>query len=216
MSIIKNVSGPYTINTINHDDPIILDSNVVIINGNLTVKGNTTTITSTDTNIYDNIITLNAGLAASSAPVLNAGINVNRGSSANVAIRWNELYQRWQITNDGSVYANVSSYTTGQNIQRVQDDPAPQLGGNLSTTGYALVNTAGTIYMKPATSLKLDGNLDVKMYTTSPAAVPYYNTLWASNVSAGGSGLYVTTGDSTVLGEELITKKKAIVYSIIF
>ena len=216
MSIIKNVSGPYTINTINHDDPIILDSNVVIINGNLTVKGNTTTITSTDTNIYDNIITLNAGLAASSAPVLNAGINVNRGSSANVAIRWNELYQRWQITNDGSVYANVSSYTTGQNIQRVQDDPAPQLGGNLSTTGYALVNTAGTIYMKPATSLQLDGNLNVKMYTTSPAAVPYYNTLWASNVSAGGSGLYVTTGDSTVLGEELITKKKAIVYSIIF
>ena len=84
MSIIKNVSGPYTINTINHDDPIILDSNVVIVNGNLTVRGATTTITSSNTDIYDNTIRLNAG--AVGVPILDAGIEVERGSSVDVAV----------------------------------------------------------------------------------------------------------------------------------
>ena len=36
------------------------------------------------------------------------------------------------------------------------------------------------------------------------------------NVAAGGTGVYVTTGEADVVGEELISKKRAIVYSIIF
>jgi hypothetical protein len=118
MSIIKNVSGPYTINTINHDDPIILDSNVVIINGNLTIRGNSTTINSTNTDIFDNVVRLNSGTTGT--PVFNAGIEVVRGNQASTIILWNEATKNWTLTNDGTTYYNVVATTTGNT--RVVDD----------------------------------------------------------------------------------------------
>jgi hypothetical protein len=93
MSIVKNVSGPYTINTIDKDDPIILDSNVVIIKGNLTVIGNSASITSNNTSITDNIITLNAGYVGATPLPIPAGLEVVRGgdiSNPDVYLRWNE------------------------------------------------------------------------------------------------------------------------------
>ena len=77
MATVKRVSGDYTIN-----------SQLVTINGNLVVTGNTTTINTTETVVQDNVITLNGNLAASSAPVLNAGIEVNRGNQSKTSLRW--------------------------------------------------------------------------------------------------------------------------------
>lgn len=74
--------------------------------GDLTVGGNTTYINATQLNIGDNIITLNSDLGLS-APTENAGIEINRGTSANVAIRWNESTDKWQFTNDGTTYGNI-------------------------------------------------------------------------------------------------------------
>lgn len=213
MSIVKNVSGPYTINTINHDDPIILDSNQIIINGNLSVLGDTTTISTTDTNVFDNIISLNAGVTGT--PILNAGLNVVRGTSSNVAILWNEGINKWQLTEDGSTYGNIQVYTGGTNMERLSDDPTPVLGGNLFVGSNAIVST-GAVYINPETELRLDGNLTLKIFEGNPASTPNYNILHAGNVAEGGSGIYVTTGEQNIVGEELITKKRAIVYSIIF
>ena len=211
MSIIKNVSGPYTINTINHDDPIILDSNVVIVNGNLTVRGATTTITSSNTDIYDNTIRLNAG--AVGVPILDAGIEVERGSSVDVAIRWNETVDAWQITNDGSLYQNVVSTTTG--LTKLNEDPAPQISANLVTGPHYIISNT-SVKINPAVNLQLDGNLALKIFQGNPDPLPNYNILHGGNVSAGGTGVYVTTGEQNIVGQELITKKRAVVYSIIF
>ena len=81
-STVKNLSGDYIIN-----------STLVTINGNLVVTGNTTSINSTDLIVNDNIITLNGNVTG--VPVLNAAISVNRGSSANVQLRWNESFDKW-------------------------------------------------------------------------------------------------------------------------
>lgn len=224
MSIVKNVSGPYVINTINHNDPIILDSNVVIINGNLSVRGNSTTISSTNTAIYDNLIELNAG--ATGVPTLDAGIQVDRGlgtvgGQANVQVRWRESEKVWQLTNDGFFYSNISVWNgpgdggTGYNIQRVSDDKTPGLGGNLYTNGFSITANS-SIYLAPLTiGAVLDGNLVVKKYQTPPTITPNYVTLQASNVATGGTGLYVTN-DEGIANQELITKARAVVYSIIF
>jgi hypothetical protein len=214
MSIVKNVSGPYIVHTINAGDPIILDSGNVIINGNLFARGASTVLSTTNTDIYDNIITLNRGV--SGTPILNAGLTVVRGTSANVALLWNESAQKWQITNDGTTYANVSAYTTGQNMQRLSDDPAPVLGGNLFVGSNAIVST-GNIWLDPATQVNLNGNLSLQIYGYNNTSYPAgYNTVNAGNVSAGGTGLFVTSGDGRIQNEELISKKRAIVYSIIF
>ena len=212
MSIIKNVSGPYTINTINHDDPIILDSNVVIINGNLTIRGNSTTINSTNTDIFDNVVRLNSGTTGN--PVFNAGIEVVRGNQASTIILWNEATKNWTLTNDGTTYYNIVSTTTGNT--RVVDDADPTLSANLKTANNWITNTFGNVSIDPAQLLTLNGNLALQIQTVATPAVSGYNILTGGNVSAGGTGVYVTTGDQASNSEELITKKRAIVYSIIF
>lgn len=77
----------------------------VIVAGNLTVNGTTTSVNSTEVNIGDNIIVLNSGEEA--APSANAGLEVERGTSANVALRWNETTDLWQVTVDGTNYSNL-------------------------------------------------------------------------------------------------------------
>jgi len=89
-------------------------SNDVTVTGNLTVQGNTVTVQSETVLIADNILTLNSN--ATGSPTENAGIEVNRGSSSNVAVRWNESTDTWQFTNDGTNYNNISSVSTGKAI----------------------------------------------------------------------------------------------------
>lgn len=217
MSIIKNSGGPYVIHTINLTDPIILDSGNVIVNGNLFVRGNTTTISTTNTTLYDNIIELNSGLVGTGqGPTLNAGIQVDRGTSANVSLIWNEGTKNWTVTNNGTTYYNIVATTTGNT--RVVDDASPQLAANLNMASYALVSSSSNnIYMDPTVALQLDGNLQMKKYAGggTPISVSNYVLMTASNSSTGGTGLFITTDDG-IVNQELITKARAVVYAIIF
>ena len=78
----------------------------LVVGGNLTVNGTTTTLNTETLSIEDNIVVLNSNVTG--APVLNAGIEVERGDSANVAIRWNESLDVWEITTDGSGYSSIA------------------------------------------------------------------------------------------------------------
>jgi hypothetical protein len=78
----------------------------LVITGNLTVSGTTTYINTTETNIGDATITLNADFTGA-VPTENAGIEIERGTEANTALRWNEGLDRWQFTNDGTTYYNM-------------------------------------------------------------------------------------------------------------
>lgn len=82
-------------------------SNNVTISGNLTVSGTTTYVNTATLNVADNIVTLNADVSGATAPTENAGIEVNRGSSANVTVRWNETSDVWDLTEDGSNFYQV-------------------------------------------------------------------------------------------------------------
>lgn len=94
MATVKNIPDSYTINV-----PLMT------VNGNVNITGNTTTIHSTNLTVDDNIIVLNGNV--SGTPTLNAAIEVNRGSSANVALLWNESVDAWQITNNGTNFGNL-------------------------------------------------------------------------------------------------------------
>ena len=76
------------------------------VTGNLTVSGTTTTVNSETVTFDDNILVLNNNYSGGS-PTENAGIEVERGTVANVAFRWNETSDKWQITEDGSAYKNL-------------------------------------------------------------------------------------------------------------
>jgi hypothetical protein len=101
---IDTTSGNLTIDSAG--GTVTIDDNL-IVSGDLTVQGSTTSIETVNLNIEDNIITLNYGVSAS--PILNAGIEVERGTETNVAIRWNETTDKWEFTNDGAVYNELGS-----------------------------------------------------------------------------------------------------------
>lgn len=79
------------------------------VTGNLTVQGNTTTVSTEELHVSDNIIVLNHDVTGS--PTENAGIEVERGTSTNVLIRWNETDDVWEFTNDGTTYQRITSDT---------------------------------------------------------------------------------------------------------
>jgi hypothetical protein len=80
----------------------------VVVGGNLTVSGTTTTLNTETLTVDDNIIVLNNN--ATGAPSENAGIEIERGSSANVSLRWNETTDKWETTTDGSTYLDISDH----------------------------------------------------------------------------------------------------------
>ena len=86
----------------------------VVISGNLTVSGTRTLVNSTDLNVNDAIITLASGQTGT--PSQDSGIEVERGSSANVAIKWNETTDKWTFTNDGSTYSNIAAEVANTSV----------------------------------------------------------------------------------------------------
>ena len=88
------------------DQDDTFDGNLVITS-NLTVSGNTTQVNTETLTVEDNIITLNS--TTTGTPSENAGIEVERGDSSNVALRWNESDDDWEVTTDGSNYYNIST-----------------------------------------------------------------------------------------------------------
>jgi len=86
-------------------------SNDIVIRGDLTVTGSTTTVNTEEINLADNIIVLNSDLASGSGPTQDAGIEINRGSSENAKFYWDETNHRWKhgIGDSSISYYNIST-----------------------------------------------------------------------------------------------------------
>ena len=91
---------------ISTEDDVTISSNLTV-GGDLVIAGNTVSLNVAEVLIEDNILVLNSNVTGS--PILNAGIEVERGTSTNVQIRWNESLDKWQFTNDGSTYLDLNS-----------------------------------------------------------------------------------------------------------
>lgn len=197
MSSVKNILGDYTISTLGPNDKVTVNTNTMTINGNLIVTGVSTSVDSTNTTIWDNIITLNGGTSPGTSPTQNAGIEVDRGNQANVTLRWNETVKYWQVTNDGTNYGNI--VTSGPDGRLI-------FIANIDVLGYS-------IYSSTTNYVKFDDNVAIQNSTVTPAPVTGYNVVYAQTPGGGGSGLYVTNTTNT---QELATQAAAIKYSIIF
>lgn len=101
LSISANGTGKVYIN-----DNSEVSGNLTV-SGNLSVGGTVTTINSETISLADNIIDLNSNFTTG-APTENSGIRVVRGDEANVQVRWNESLDKWQFTNDGSVFFDIA------------------------------------------------------------------------------------------------------------
>ena len=96
------------------DSPIQFNGTDIIVNANFVVNGTTTTVNTETVLIADNIITLNSN--AVNTPTENAGIEVERGTLANVSLRWNESIDKWELTSNGTTFYTITTSEDSPNV----------------------------------------------------------------------------------------------------
>ena len=206
MTVYKRANSDFVItNKASYPANTTIATHTLFVDGNLLVGGNTTMVYKTDMNVTDNIIVLNSGEQGAGVTLGYAGIEVDRGSLANTAIRWDEVTDRWQVSVDGITYGNIVT-STGLGNLTIVDDTAPVLGGPLQTNAYPILS--GNSY--PVT---FNSNLAVQYTATAPDTLSGYNVIYAQTPDTGGSGLYVT--NTTIQNQELATQRRNIVYSLV-
>ena len=176
-------------------------TNNLVVSGNLTVSGTTTSINTETLTVDDNIIVLNNN--ATGAPSENAGIEVERGSSTNVSIRWNESTDKWQFTNDGSTYVDLDKGP----VTISSTAPVSPVNGQL----WFYQDTAQTFIYYGSTWIEIGAVSNGARVEVSPVApaspvtgdlwfdsdtaqtFTYYDSQW---IEIGASGMAASVGDS--------------------
>jgi hypothetical protein len=162
-----------------------------IISGNLTINGTTTTVNTATLNVSDNIIILNNDVTGT--PTENAGIEVERGTSPNVSIRWNETTDKWQFTTDGTNYTDFGS---GGGASVSDTAPASPVAGQIwfeSDTGQTFV------YYSDGTSsqwVEIGASGTAAFVGDSAPSNPVTGQIWF-NSSNAGTYVYYSDGTSS-------------------
>ena len=176
MAKTLRTSGDYTIkagdgfNSGSGANTITLDSLNVSVSGNLTVGGTSSTISTTNTTIEDNIIELNTG---ASANVNNAGIIIERGTAGNnAAIVWKEDTDSFVLGTTTATAADKSSSLS------VTAGPL-EIAALTATTG----TFSGAI---TCVGFTVEGNITAGSLTTNEIAANGSNA--ALTVASSGTG----------------------------
>jgi hypothetical protein len=164
----------------------------VVVAGNLTVSGTTTTVDSNTVTIADNILTLNSD--ATGAPTQNAGVEVERGDEANTQIRWNEGSDKWTFTNDGAVYYPMAVSTDdlaegSTNLYHTTTRARGALSAS-SSSGVSYNSSTGVISLGSIPNSSLSNN-SITINGTS-VALGGTRTLDTDVISEGSTNLYFT------------------------
>ena len=177
------------------------------VNGDLTVVGSTSQNNVATLNVSANEIIMNDGVTG--APTLNGTLKIDRGSSADTSIRWNETTDRWEFTNNGTNYYNlaigtndlvnnagfITSYTETDPVFAASD--AAGIGASDITnwnTAYGWGNHANGGYLT-AESDTLDDVVG-RGATTSLAAT--FGDLTCTNLTVTGTTTQINTTQLTV------------------
>ena len=178
----------------------------LIVGGNLTVNGTTTTISSNTLSVGDNIIVLNNDVTGT--PSQNAGMEIERGSSTNVGIRWNETTDRWEFSNDGATYYNIP-------ITSELANPYTHPGyatTNIDTSGAEIVDSITTNDTGHITAMaKRTLTLADLGYTGATDANKYVHPNHSGDVTSNADGATTIADNAVVtakIADDAITSAK--------
>lgn len=117
---------------------VIAPDGSVSIAGDFTVNGTQTILNTQTVEIEDNILLLNANVTG--APTLDAGLEVERGTSDNVFLTYDEGTNNWHFTNDGTTYYDM---WTGLNVGGdINSDEVIVEGETLTLNGGSGITTS--------------------------------------------------------------------------
>jgi hypothetical protein len=169
-TLSDGIVRPNNISTVATDD--FLFPNDVTVTGNLTVNGTMTTMNTQTVTVEDNILLLNSNVTG--APTTDSGIEIERGTSPNVTLQWDETTDAWEF-NDTSGSPILQAFDTGD-VEITGDLLINEVGSNTSLTfdidkdNDSLVETFTWQTDGSVSLMTLDeiGALDVLLSITTP------------------------------------------------
>jgi len=207
MSVTKKINtGNYSITTSAAQANVVVTTDTFKIYGNLFVQGNSSVINVSNISTADPTITLNSNVASPYQGY--SGIDVYRGPNDSIpALYWNETTGSWQITTNianPTLYSNISTESMGTGsvgagtathlpYYATSTDTVVDGGANLTWDGTSILTVTGNV---------VTTNLKVNNTSITP-----------TTANAGGTGINFNNGTQN---GELISKRKALAFSIIF
>ena len=195
-----------------------IDVTDVILYGNITAGGGSlfntlqaNTITTGSLSVTSNIITLLSGVVGASTS--NASISVNRGSNADVALRWEEEIDRWQFTNDGSLYYNLpipseydnviyslSAETSNVNYSANLKLTGTKSNGNVLIQDQIAIKGTGLVRVsrQDADTIVVDAGVAPVLVTPVSAAAPVEITRFGTNLYRTAEYIYTLSVSSYI------------------
>ena len=211
-NLTGNVTGNVTSTGANTMASLTTTGNVVV-GGDLTVSGTTTTVNTETINLADNQIVLNSNEAGT--PTQNGGIEIERGTSANKTLVWNETTDKWTVGSETFVAATFEGNLTGDVTGNADTATTLATARTISLTGDVSGSTSfdgsGNVSITATvaddshnhTISNIDGlqtEIDTKAELAGSASQAFSaSTLTATTVDLGaGSGWTITANGTTL------------------
>lgn len=185
----------------------------VVVGGNLTVNGTTTTLNTTQLEIEDNIIVLNKNVTGN--PTLDAGIAIERGQGTDAALTWNETTDKWEQNRGGTttvIPVSTTELAEGSNqyftAQRAVDAVeaagyATETQVNIKLNSADFTSTADSwLGTKSTTNLAEGTN---KYYTDARVRTEINAGNPGSFVNLTASGNVELLADTVIVGDDTVT-----------
>lgn len=205
MATYKNTSGDYVITCEN-------GAGTLTINADLDVVGNITYIESTDLKIEDAFITVAANNNGTTTSMGMVAQKTNSGAGTFAGLRFNSITNEWEISPsvdaDGGPISPYSAISTSAGTLPGLPNTSVQFNVANVFTG-----SSNFLFDSSASKLTLSGHLALGNIGSTPTLTSNAATLYNKAEGSGGTGVYVK---SSTVDDELVSKSKAIVFSIIF
>ena len=236
IAIGTGISG--TAISIGHSTSVTTVNDNLIVTGDLTVNGDTTTISTTNTVVADTLMELGNG--TSGTPGNDSGIVIERGSAANAFIGFDESDDKFIVGTGTFTGASTGSLTitTGTLKANIEGNVTGNVTGNTSGTALTVTQAAqtaitsvGTLTALQVDNININGNTIISSDTNghinlTPNGSGEVNiskvdidsgtidgaTIATSDVTVGsGKTLDVSGGTLTLADDQIPMAKTAIV-----
>jgi hypothetical protein len=210
MTSYKRIDGDYYIQTIDPPTQKVYIDTDTTVSGNLTVQGNLTYINVDELNVKDPFILVNSSNTGTYSS--NSGLLTHRTASNFAGIRYNNTSAQWELSSSTDTTGLTGSWTpiaTGSTVVPGGANTAVQFNDGSGAFG----GNANLTFDYATSRLTLTGTAALAYQSAPPTSVANTATMVANTPGSGGTGIYFTNGSDQ---DELISKSKAIVFSIIF
>ena len=198
--VVSNTSGVHIGQAVGTTNDVTFRD--MVVSGNLTVQGTQTTISTETLTVDDNLIVLNNNEAG--VPSEDAGIEIERGTSTNVKLQWDEGTDKWQVTEDGSSFYDkgtaiaLGTHTSGNYVDNVT------VGNGLSVSGTPGIGWEPALAVVPGTGITANST---GIFTNDSAIVHDNLSGFVANEHIDHSSVSITAGNGLTGGGNITSTR---------